>query len=108
MSARFRVNIIVDQLYSSFDFSVCFRLLPEKILASNEDFPFLVLYRKTLIDFLLGEDSIFSGDGVFSPIIQLYPWMLNERGKKLQELFKALWIARKLEWPPNTDVLSSC
>ncbi|KAG0620487.1 hypothetical protein M758_4G219900 [Ceratodon purpureus] len=84
------------------------RLLPETILASNEEFPFLVLYRKTLVDTLLSEKGVLSRDAAFSPLIQLYPWMLKERGEKLKKSFKAMWIARKLEWPPNTDVLFSC
>jgi hypothetical protein len=87
----------------------CCRLLPETILASNEEVPFLVLYRKACLDTLLNgnESSLLPGDAIFSPLIQLYPWMLNERGKQVQEVFKESWIARKLEWPPNTDVLFS-
>lgn len=81
------------------------RLLPEIILASNEEVPFLVLYRKAFLDTLLNESRLLPEDAVFSPLIQLYPWMLNEMGKQIQEVFKESWIARKLEWPPNTDVL---
>ncbi|KAG0591702.1 hypothetical protein KC19_1G194500 [Ceratodon purpureus] len=92
--------------YKVSDFQKKFsRLLPEIILASNEEVPFLLLYRKAFLDALLGESSLLPGDAVFSPLLQLYPWMLNERGKKLQKAFKESWIARKLEWPPNTDVL---
>jgi len=82
-------------------------LLPETILASNEEVPFLVLYRKVLVDTLLNKSSSLPRDAAFSPLIQLYPWMLNERGKQLHEVFKESWIARKLEWPPNTDVFSA-
>lgn len=80
------------------------RLLPRIILMSNEEVPFLVLYQRTLLETLQNEKSLLFEDALFSPLLKLYPWMLNDRSRHVQGAFKERWLAKKLEWPPDIKV----
>ncbi len=80
------------------------RLLPRIILMSNEEVPFLVLYQRTLLETLQNEKSLLFEGALFSPLLKLYPWMLNDRSRRVQGAFKERWLAKKLEWPPDIRV----